>query len=87
MNNFNEFYQKYKPIRNAISLCSPLENTLYSYSDEELEFVESCPVNKIWTVTNSGEIQNGISYNNVLGYIITTIPFKEKKYGIIKYKI
>ena len=87
-NDFNSFFENYKPIRNPFVLTSPLENMLFeSCEEEQLEFVEGHSNDLIWSFTNNGELKNGISYKNIIGYVITTIPFTEKKYGSLTYKI
>lgn len=78
---FEDFEEKYKPIKNDIKEGAPIDGFMFETFGIELQKVKTHKNNKIWTVID-GEgsklyIINGFHCVNRLGYIITEKDWTE----------
>lgn len=79
----DEFYEKFKPIKNHIDDNASFDGCMYETYDKEFEFVcqknQTSP-NHIWTIVDiDGDlvITNGLHFVNRMGYLITEVPFED----------
>lgn len=78
--DYSDWVEKYKPLPNHLTEAS--DNEMFETYGEELEFVQSQPRNKIWTLLDSNDsdetfISSGIHFVNRLGYYVTEVAFDE----------
>jgi hypothetical protein len=74
---YDEWFEKYKPIKNNLRQDSHLFET---YGEEHSIVEDNIDANKVWTwVDGEGvsQILNGYHYVNRLNYYITEIPWEE----------
>jgi len=74
---FDEWVEKYKPIKNECGEIAMLE----TYG-KEYEFVKAQNPLNVWTFCDGGEggyILNGFNFVNRIGYYVTEIPFDNAK--------
>jgi len=84
---WDEFIEKYKPIKNHLNPDAPYEGYMYETFGEEYKHIESSSINpktaiKVWTVCEEDGvtfIQAGWHFVNRRGYIITELPFDNKE--------
>ncbi len=79
---FDKFYSQYGLKRNPIELSSPYENTMLDFGDNELDYIESQPLTRVWTLIedeNMFRITPGIHYNQVVGYFVSNRPWISEK--------
>lgn len=79
----NEFWEKYKPIKNNIDNNASFDGYMFETFGKELEAVRSAwllnPL-KVWTITDSEDFDHGVVVSagyhwvNRLGYFITEVP-------------
>lgn len=79
-----EWETMFRPIVNHLDENASFQNEddegiMFETYDEELEFVKSQPINRVWTYhhgdENSSYISNGFGFVNRLGYFITELPY------------
>jgi hypothetical protein len=85
---FEEFVEKYVPIKNHIDTNASYDGMAFETYGEELEFVKKQNPANIWTVVDSDSgnypiITNGFHYVNRLSYIITEKPCEEEFVDVI----
>lgn len=71
-----DWEEKFKPIPNHIEKGT----TMFETFGKEVEFVKSCPENRIWTLLESDDgdmiIVEGFHFVNRLGYYVTEAPYE-----------
>jgi hypothetical protein len=84
--SMEEWEKTFKPINNHLDDNASFQNEndegiMFETYGDEIEFVKSQPVNRIWTYhhgdENSSYISNGMGVINRLGYFITELPCPE----------
>lgn len=78
--SWDDFEEKYLPIFNP-SDNTAFNNWMFETYGSDLEFVQSMPANRIWTIlesetTGAPILMNGFHFVNRIGYIITYIQFE-----------
>jgi hypothetical protein len=71
---YDEWFDKYKPIKNQFNSHAGFEGTMFETFGEELEFLNHVDPDTIWTWTDGGDysvISNGFHFVNRMGYFIT----------------
>jgi len=76
--DFDEWFDKYKPIKNHLDEHSSFDGYMFETYDEEVEFVKAQDENRIWMYGDGddggGYIWNGWHFINRIGYFITEVP-------------
>ncbi len=76
----DEWFEKYKPIKNNLDKHASFDGYMFETYDEELAFVKEQDEFNIWTYgdgDNGGTfIWNGYHIVNRIGYFITEVPFE-----------
>ena len=76
--DLDEWFDKYKPIKNHIDETSSFDGHMFETYGEEVEFVKAQEENRIWMYGDGddgeGHIWNGWHYINRIGYFITEVP-------------
>lgn len=76
----DEWFEKYKPIKNSIDTNASFDGHMFETYGDELEFVKSQDPNRIWTYgdgdNGSTFIWSGYHIVNRIGYFITEVPFE-----------
>lgn len=76
---FDEWYEKYKPIKNHYKENDLWVNDMFETYGEELDFVRAQDQRHIWTLVD-GEgglyITNGYHLINRVNYFVTEVPFE-----------
>lgn len=82
--NFEEWEEKYKPIKNHFVEYTPYNDYMFETHGKELEHVKKQGLNNIWTLLDCEDetsyICSGYSIVNRNGYFITEIPFNDNEY-------
>ena len=75
--SYDKFIEKFKPITNHIDDNASLDGTMFETYGAEMEFVNTIPVTRVWTLCDDGEqtLISGKYLVNRIGYIVT-----EKEY-------
>lgn len=76
---YEEWEKTYQPIRNWKD-DRPFESRMFETFGDELDFVDSCNILRVWTVvdTDEGErIIEGMRFVNRIGYLVTVRPWSE----------
>jgi hypothetical protein len=75
--SYDKFIEKFKPITNHIDDNASLDGTMFETYGAEMEFVNTIPVTRVWTLCDDGEqcLVSGKYLVNRIGYIVT-----EKEY-------
>jgi hypothetical protein len=71
---FDDWLDQYKPIQNHIN---PNEEERFETYGEDLEFIRTQPVDRVWTLVcsgNDGYIIPGLHIVNRLNYYVTEVP-------------
>jgi hypothetical protein len=76
--DLDEWFDKYKPIKNHIDETSSFDGHMFETYGEEVEFVKAQEESRIWMYGDGddgeGHIWNGWHYINRIGYFITEVP-------------
>jgi len=79
--DLDEWFEKYKPIKNHIDDTSSFDGHMFETYGEEVEFVKAQEQNRIWMYGDGddgeGHIWSGWGFVNRIGYFITEVPFPE----------
>ena len=79
--DLDEWFDKYKPIKNHIDETSSFDGHMFETYGEEVEFVKAQEQSRIWTYGDGddgeGHIWSGWHFINRIGYFITEVPFPE----------
>jgi hypothetical protein len=79
----DEWFEKYKPIKNNLDKHASFDDYMFETYDEELAFVKEQDEFNIWTYAdgdNGGTfIFNGYHIVNRIGYFITEVPFSNEE--------
>jgi len=79
--DLDEWFDKYKPIKNHIDTNSSFDGHMFETYGEEVEFVKAQEQNRIWMYGDGddgeGHIWSGWGFVNRIGYFITEVPFPE----------
>ncbi len=77
----DEWYEKYKPIKNHLDPNASWNGQMFETYGEEIQFVNSQPDENVWTWIdgeNRGTyLTSGQSYVNRLGYLICSVPWTD----------
>jgi hypothetical protein len=76
---WNEWAEKYKPIKNH--LVKDPDQQMFETYGEELEYVQSIEPNRIWTYLDgdmSSLVCAGYHFVNRIGYYITEVPWTDE---------
>lgn len=78
----NDFYSKYKPLKNHLSEGAAYDGFMFETYGDEYEFVkEHVKACKVWTVVecDDGELAiiAGFHLVNRMGYIVTEVPWED----------
>lgn len=70
---FEDFTENYRVRRNPVKQVSPYENMLLDMDDQELDYLEAQPDNKVWTLVDDRKskgfvLKPGMHYRDVIGY-------------------
>jgi hypothetical protein len=79
----DEWYEKYKPIKNHLDPNASWNGEMFETYGEEIEFVKSTPDNFVWTLLDvDGEsiITNGQSWVNRMGYFVCEVPWNDDEF-------
>lgn len=70
--NFEEFIDKFQPIRNTYDLIAPLQNMMFENDEgDQIEYVESKHPKFIWSYDPTIGLINGLHYKpGYIGYIV-----------------
>ncbi len=83
----DEFENKFSPISNHLN--GDESTNYFETFGEELEFVKSQPINKVWTITESEDklyIANGFRIVDRFAYLVTEEEWKDgDEYAILYY--
>ena len=78
---FDEWVEKYKPIKNHLDEDTSFDGCAFETYDEELEFVQSQNPYNIWTLVNAEDesyVVPGFCWVNRELYFVTEKPFTEE---------
>jgi hypothetical protein len=79
--DFDEWFDTYKPIKNAIDDNASFDGHMFETYGDEVEFVKSQSPDKIWMYGSGDDggtfVWNGWGFVNRLGYFITEVPCPE----------
>lgn len=82
-----EWFDLYKPIKNKIDSNASVNGHMFETYGDELNYVISQDLNKIWTYSDDDNgtpfISNGHHLANRIGYFITEVPAKEEEVIIV----
>lgn len=82
-----EWFDLYKPIKNKIDSNASVNGHMFETYGDELNYVISQDLNKIWTYSDDDNgtpfISNGYHLANRIGYFITEVPAKEEEVIIV----
>ena len=82
-----EWFDLYKPIKNKIDSNASVNGHMFETYGDELNYVISQDLNKIWTYSDDDNgtpyISNGYHLVNRIGYFITEVPVKEEEVIIV----
>ena len=79
----DEWYEKYKPIKNPLDTNASWNGEMFETYGEEIEFVKSTPDNFVWTlldVDGKSLIVNGQSWVNRMGYFVCEVPWNDDEF-------
>jgi hypothetical protein len=85
-NNFielteEEWFDKYKPIKNNIDINSSFDGHMFETYGEEVEFVKAQNEKRIWMLGDGDDggmyIWSGWGFVNRIGYFVTEVPFPD----------
>ena len=79
----DEWYEKYKPIKNPLDPNASWNGEMFETYGEEIEFVKSTPDNFVWTlldVDGKSLIVNGQSWVNRMGYFVCEVPWNDDEF-------
>lgn len=72
---WDDWEDEFIPVQNHISAQAPFNGWMFETYGEELEYIIAFPEqNRIWTLSNDGQIINGCHLVNRSGYFITEEP-------------
>lgn len=77
----DEWFEKYKPIKNHIDEDTSFQGCAFETYDEEVEFVQTQNPHNIWTLVNAGDesyIVPGFRWVDRDLYFVTEVPFTEE---------
>lgn len=78
---YDEFIEKYKPIKNYINKEAPFDGFMFETFGRELNELKKYNVKNIWTIIDACEglaIINGYHFVNRFGYFITENEWEEE---------
>jgi hypothetical protein len=82
----DEWYEKYKPIKNHLDKNASWNGEMFETYGEELEFVNCQPYENVWTWLSGDDggtyLASGHYFVNRLGYIISSVPWTEEAMSI-----
>jgi hypothetical protein len=82
----DEWYEKYKPIKNHLDSNASWNGEMFETYGEEVEFVNSQPEENVWTWMSGDDggtyLTSGQHWVNRLGYLICTVPWTEEATSI-----
>jgi hypothetical protein len=69
---FNEFVERFDPVRNKFDLSSPIQNMMFENDDDEQsEFIESRNEKNVWSYDPERGLINGYSFKRgIIGYVV-----------------
>lgn len=76
---YDDFLEKYTPIKNHICKTAPLDGCMFETIREEYEFVKNQDPKNVWTLIDCDGwygIAAGFHFINRLGYVITEEPWE-----------
>ncbi len=70
--NYEEFIERFQPIRNTYDLIAPLENRMFENDEgDQMEYVESKDPRYVWSYDPRIGLVNGLHYRkNYIGYMV-----------------
>jgi hypothetical protein len=77
---FEEWEEKYQPIKNPIDSNASFDGMMFETYGEEFEAVKAADPAFVWTWLDDGEfstITNGLEMVNRMGYFIASNPYDE----------
>ena len=90
--SFTQWVNQFRPIKNPFDSFAGIEGRLFKPFGEEIEFLNKCNDNQIWTLiimdlshSAAWEITNGIYTVNREGYLITEKPVPKNIFFHIRY--
>lgn len=82
----DEWYEKYKPIKNHLDPNASWNGEMFETYGEEVEFVNCQPHENVWTWLSGDDggtyLVSGHYFVNRLGYIISSVPWTEQAMSI-----
>jgi hypothetical protein len=80
--NYDDWFEKYKPIKNTITKNSSYGGTMFETFGDDLDFIKSQLNNQIWTLLSVEDeefwIIPGFHWVNRMGCFVTEIPWELK---------
>ena len=79
---FDDWVEKYKPVKNEFEDTSTLDGYVFDYTEEDQwEYIKNQNVENIWTLVCTGDddyIIPGLHWVNRESYLISNIPVKDE---------
>jgi len=80
---YDEFFEKYKPIKNDIVETSAFDGYMFETYGDEYKFVISNSLDKkVWTILEGDDddlfISAGLRLVNRLGFFVTELPWEDE---------